>query len=124
MPTFNISGILLSGNPTRKNGKNGSVRKHQKSSGNIGLRSLRGKIVQHSLLAISVIPILVATISLVSSGILEYVIRVIACLWVVGLYLYLSVIPVSYTHLRAHETPEHLVCRLLLEKKKQNNNNA
>eukprot|EP00658_Telonema_sp_P-2_P046882 TRINITY_DN35246_c0_g1_i1.p1 TRINITY_DN35246_c0_g1~~TRINITY_DN35246_c0_g1_i1.p1 ORF type:complete len:143 (+),score=45.19 TRINITY_DN35246_c0_g1_i1:114-542(+) len=29
--------------------------------------------------------------------------------------------PVSYTHLRAHETPEHLVCRLLLEKKKKNN---
>ena len=26
---------------------------------------------------------------------------------------------VSYTHLRAHETPEHLVCRLLLEKKKK-----
>ena len=24
---------------------------------------------------------------------------------------------VSYTHLRDHETPEHLVCRLLLEKK-------
>src|SRR5678816_4652858 len=24
-------------------------------------------------------------------------------------------IAVSYTHLRAHETPEHLVCRLLLE---------
>src|SRR5674536_279403 len=24
------------------------------------------------------------------------------------------VIAVSYTHLRAHETPEHLVCRLLL----------
>ena len=24
---------------------------------------------------------------------------------------------VSYTHLRAHETPEHLVCRLLLVKK-------
>eukprot|EP00658_Telonema_sp_P-2_P072409 TRINITY_DN61551_c0_g1_i1.p1 TRINITY_DN61551_c0_g1~~TRINITY_DN61551_c0_g1_i1.p1 ORF type:complete len:131 (+),score=34.05 TRINITY_DN61551_c0_g1_i1:205-597(+) len=31
--------------------------------------------------------------------------------------------PVSYTHLRAHETPEHLVCRLLLEKKKKNKNN-
>src|SRR5674536_373595 len=30
----------------------------------------------------------------------------------------LSVSAVSYTHLRAHETPEHLVCRLLLEKKK------
>src|SRR5678816_440930 len=29
-----------------------------------------------------------------------------------------AVYPVSYTHLRAHETPEHLVCRLLLEKKK------
>eukprot|EP00658_Telonema_sp_P-2_P032582 TRINITY_DN24087_c0_g1_i4.p1 TRINITY_DN24087_c0_g1~~TRINITY_DN24087_c0_g1_i4.p1 ORF type:complete len:152 (-),score=34.46 TRINITY_DN24087_c0_g1_i4:96-551(-) len=29
-----------------------------------------------------------------------------------------SVESVSYTHLRAHETPEHLVCRLLLEKKK------
>ena len=28
-------------------------------------------------------------------------------------------VPVSYTHLRAHETPEHLVCRLRLEKKKQ-----
>src|SRR5678815_5282052 len=28
------------------------------------------------------------------------------------------IFPVSYTHLRAHETPEHLVCRLLLEKKK------
>ena len=32
--------------------------------------------------------------------------------------------PVSYTHLRAHETPEHLVCRLLLEKKKKNTNNT
>ena len=27
--------------------------------------------------------------------------------------------PVSYTHLRAHETDQYLVCRLLLEKKKQ-----
>ena len=27
-------------------------------------------------------------------------------------------IAVSYTHLRAHETPEHIVCRLLLEKNK------
>src|SRR5665647_1121950 len=30
------------------------------------------------------------------------------------------VIPVSYTHLRAHETDSYLVCRLLLEKKKKN----
>src|SRR5678815_2252973 len=28
-----------------------------------------------------------------------------------GLY---ATSPVSYTHLRSHETPEHLVCRLLL----------
>src|SRR5678815_1746588 len=26
-----------------------------------------------------------------------------------------TALSVSYTHLRAHETPEHLVCRLLLE---------
>src|SRR5678815_113622 len=31
-------------------------------------------------------------------------------------YLGHSHTAVSYTHLRAHETPEHLVCRLLLEK--------
>ena len=30
-------------------------------------------------------------------------------------------VAVSYTHLRDHETPEHLVCRLLLEKKKRKN---
>ena len=30
--------------------------------------------------------------------------------------------PVSYTHLRAHETVLDLVCRLLLEKKKKVNN--
>eukprot|EP00658_Telonema_sp_P-2_P078966 TRINITY_DN7525_c0_g1_i9.p1 TRINITY_DN7525_c0_g1~~TRINITY_DN7525_c0_g1_i9.p1 ORF type:complete len:123 (+),score=16.98 TRINITY_DN7525_c0_g1_i9:400-768(+) len=35
-----------------------------------------------------------------------------------GGYTYYT-LPVSYTHLRAHETPEHLVCRLLLEKKKK-----
>ena len=29
-------------------------------------------------------------------------------------------IPVSYTHLRAHETVLDLVCRLLLEKKQRN----
>ena len=31
---------------------------------------------------------------------------------------------VSYTHLRAHETVLDLVCRLLLEKKKQTLNNS
>ena len=29
---------------------------------------------------------------------------------------------VSYTHLRAHETGRNLVCRLLLEKKKNHKN--
>ena len=33
------------------------------------------------------------------------------------LYFFFQMEPVAYTHLRAHETPEHLVCRLLLEKK-------
>ena len=32
--------------------------------------------------------------------------------------------PVSYTHLRAHETVLDLVCRLLLETKKQKNKKA
>ena len=31
-------------------------------------------------------------------------------------------VPVSYTHLRAHETGRNLVCRLLLEKKKKKKN--
>src|SRR5678816_3757017 len=35
-----------------------------------------------------------------------------------NLLAFQDVVAVSYTHLRAHETPEHLVCRLLLEKKK------
>ena len=32
------------------------------------------------------------------------------------------IVPVSYTHLRAHETGRNLVCRLLLEKKKKEKN--
>ena len=32
--------------------------------------------------------------------------------------------PVSYTHLRAHETVLDLVCRLLLEKKNKESSNA
>eukprot|EP00658_Telonema_sp_P-2_P073299 TRINITY_DN62359_c0_g1_i1.p1 TRINITY_DN62359_c0_g1~~TRINITY_DN62359_c0_g1_i1.p1 ORF type:complete len:135 (-),score=24.54 TRINITY_DN62359_c0_g1_i1:127-531(-) len=44
--------------------------------------------------------------------------RAFACLyWMCGQFV--SATTVSYTHLRAHETPEHLVCRLLLEKKKK-----
>eukprot|EP00657_Telonema_sp_P-1_P005666 TRINITY_DN2320_c0_g1_i2.p1 TRINITY_DN2320_c0_g1~~TRINITY_DN2320_c0_g1_i2.p1 ORF type:complete len:114 (-),score=63.71 TRINITY_DN2320_c0_g1_i2:86-427(-) len=36
-------------------------------------------------------------------------------------YKRVTLIPVSYTHLRAHETVLDLVCRLLLEKKKKKN---
>ena len=37
-----------------------------------------------------------------------------------GTFLMLrNLAPVSYTHLRAHETDSYLVCRLLLEKKKR-----
>eukprot|EP00831_Metopus_contortus_P025467 TRINITY_DN21944_c0_g1_i2.p1 TRINITY_DN21944_c0_g1~~TRINITY_DN21944_c0_g1_i2.p1 ORF type:complete len:180 (-),score=35.06 TRINITY_DN21944_c0_g1_i2:28-567(-) len=35
-----------------------------------------------------------------------------------------NIVTVSYTHLRAHETSLHLVCRLLLEKKKAINKNT
>ena len=38
--------------------------------------------------------------------------------WLVGVSGRLDQSPVSYTHLRAHETVLDLVCRLLLEKKK------
>src|SRR5659263_719517 len=36
--------------------------------------------------------------------------------------VWLATLPVSYTHLRAHETRHDLVCRLLLEKKKHTRN--
>ncbi len=38
-------------------------------------------------------------------------------IWRAGIWMAGDVL-VFYTHLRAHETPEHLVCCLLLEKKK------
>eukprot|EP01017_Pseudomicrothorax_dubius_P031066 TRINITY_DN3928_c0_g1_i4.p1 TRINITY_DN3928_c0_g1~~TRINITY_DN3928_c0_g1_i4.p1 ORF type:complete len:116 (-),score=2.73 TRINITY_DN3928_c0_g1_i4:19-366(-) len=44
--------------------------------------------------------------------------RSLFCLWLYHPEYEGALYPVSYTHLRAHETPEHLVCRLLLEKKK------
>src|SRR5450756_1956289 len=37
--------------------------------------------------------------------------------WQAGRDCRTEIIPVSYTHLRAHETRHDLVCRLLLEKK-------
>ena len=47
------------------------------------------------------------------------------CLSLIGVVLVpllpVKLAPVSYTHLRAHETDSYLVCRLLLEKKKKTN---
>src|SRR5678815_845443 len=43
--------------------------------------------------------------------------RVLAASWNGAARVWEARPSVSYTHLRAHETPEHLVCRLLLEKK-------
>ena len=39
--------------------------------------------------------------------------------YAIGLLIVVTLIAVSYTHLRAHETVLDLVCRLLLEKKKK-----
>ena len=50
---------------------------------------------------------------------LGFILRVSGGAVVIGVTISPWLLPVSYTHLRAHETPEHLVCRLLLEKKKK-----
>ena len=42
------------------------------------------------------------------------ILSIISIIWIYPIVM----IPVSYTHLRAHETGRNLVCRLLLEKKK------
>ena len=57
-----------------------------------------------------------------TGGILTRLITRTGCELVAARMFAPSAEPVSYTHLRAHETPEHLVCRLLLEKKKKKNN--
>ena len=43
---------------------------------------------------------------------------VVAATVIIGVVIRTEPCPVSYTHLRAHETDSYLVCRLLLEKKK------
>src|SRR5674476_1569033 len=46
----------------------------------------------------------------------------VTMIWALMSYILMSTVflmPVSYTHLRAHETGRNLVCRLLLEKKKK-----
>ena len=50
-----------------------------------------------------------SSISCVSSTSIDPITLTVSCATCIN--------PVSYTHLRAHETPEHLVCRLLLVKK-------
>ena len=49
----------------------------------------------------------------ISGSLLSRLIRSVKVFWSLD-----TCTTVSYTHLRAHETPEHLVCRLLLEKNK------
>src|SRR5659263_697868 len=62
--------------------------------------------------------ILFPGLDLKKSRVIEYYIRIAPLM--LGL-LKNRVIAVSYTHLRAHETRHDLVCRLLLEKKKNIN---
>ena len=59
--------------------------------------------------------------SLVCGKLIDGVVRekYAAYLCFAGLFLVGAYKPVSYTHLRAHETGRNLVCRLLLEKKKK-----
>eukprot|EP00658_Telonema_sp_P-2_P058456 TRINITY_DN46950_c0_g2_i2.p2 TRINITY_DN46950_c0_g2~~TRINITY_DN46950_c0_g2_i2.p2 ORF type:complete len:143 (-),score=27.76 TRINITY_DN46950_c0_g2_i2:20-448(-) len=59
----------------------------------------------------------VVVVVVVGVVVVDVVVGVVVVLVVVGVVV--VVVAVSYTHLRAHETPEHLVCRLLLEKKKK-----
>ena len=49
----------------------------------------------------------------------EELIDTLIAISVVAKRLAANLRPVSYTHLRAHETDSYLVCRLLLEKKKR-----
>ena len=52
--------------------------------------------------------------------IISMLVPVAAVLFTTGKKYSRYILPVSYTHLRAHETRHDLVCRLLLEKKKNN----
>src|SRR5665811_82724 len=52
-------------------------------------------------------------------GVLSEEMRRIVSSWFLSSRTPLAIYPVSYTHLRAHETVLDLVCRLLLEKKKK-----
>src|SRR5678815_4199755 len=53
-------------------------------------------------------------ISAVSSSLTAWPLALVTRAWALSLGASESAAgPVSYTHLRAHETPEHLVCRLL-----------
>ena len=45
--------------------------------------------------------------------------KVMKKMLIAGMACVCGAVPVSYTHLRAHETDSYLVCRLLLEKKKK-----
>ena len=56
---------------------------------------------------------------LISAMILTWLVGIMARVIIPASVISPSLIAVSYTHLRAHETDSYLVCRLLLEKKKK-----
>src|SRR5450756_2741395 len=71
------------------------------------------------------VSILIAVLMVASAGIyamsinVRHTISEIEKTHSINAYLLRGLDPVSYTHLRAHETRHDLVCRLLLEKKKK-----
>ena len=90
--------------------------------------------VQNSLLGYVIATIFLMSVIRISKVPLKFILRglkaiVIILMFTVVMNLFLTTggeelvhigfIPVSYTHLRAHETGRNLVCRLLLEKKKK-----
>ena len=70
------------------------------------------------LLASAVMLIVIGTLLVMAAGpAVANLIQLSSQHFIIRQLIYL--IPVSYTHLRAHETEADLVCRLLLEKKKK-----
>src|SRR5660397_276182 len=80
-----------------------------------GLRAAAQFISYEIPRTLSVVGVVVVAGTLSTVRIMEVQTIPYAVLLPVGFVVY----PVSYTHLRAHETKANLVCRLLLEKKKK-----
>ena len=109
MAKFNFSNFKESLNGSTKRAKNTQVKRSDSSRYSKGKRStasdqnLGWRIAKYAFI-----------------GLLTFfVICVIAGGGLFAYYVSSVPKPVSYTHLRAHETRHDLVCRLLLEKKKE-----